>query len=50
VELIKSLASGKADRLSGRFFIAPGDPEEMAKRADEIERGDLQVLRMRFLE
>jgi NAD(P)-dependent dehydrogenase (short-subunit alcohol dehydrogenase family) len=50
VELVLYLASGQADSLSGRYFEAPGAPEEIARRADEIRDRDLQVLRMKRIE
>ena len=43
------LASGKADGLSGRYFRAEEDWEEMARSADTIQRDDLYTLRMRTL-
>lgn len=48
VELVLYLASGQADALSGRFFIAPGEPAEVVRHADEIRAEQLHVLRMRF--
>lgn len=45
-ELCLFLASGAADRLSGRFFSAYGDEAEMVARADEIERDMLYTLRL----
>jgi NAD(P)-dependent dehydrogenase (short-subunit alcohol dehydrogenase family) len=45
-ELCCFLASGAADRLSGRFFSAYGDESEMVSRADEIERDMLYTLRL----
>jgi NAD(P)-dependent dehydrogenase (short-subunit alcohol dehydrogenase family) len=46
-DLVVFLASGKADRLSGRFIHVLDDAEDLARRADEIERNDLYVLRLR---
>jgi NAD(P)-dependent dehydrogenase (short-subunit alcohol dehydrogenase family) len=43
------LASGQADKLSGRYFRAEEDWEEMARAADAIQRGDLYTLRLRTL-
>jgi NAD(P)-dependent dehydrogenase (short-subunit alcohol dehydrogenase family) len=48
-ELVVFLASGKADRLSGRLFSINDDPEEMVRRAEEAERDNLYVLRSRRL-
>lgn len=48
VELVLYLASGQADALSGRFFVAPGVPAEVVRHADEIRAEQLHVLRMRF--
>lgn len=50
VELVLYLASGRADALSGRFFVAPGRPADVTKHAEEIRRRDLHVLRVRYLE
>jgi NAD(P)-dependent dehydrogenase (short-subunit alcohol dehydrogenase family) len=50
VALVRYLASGKADALSGRFFSVPWDPAEMAARADEIRARSLYLLRLRSLE
>ncbi len=44
--LVRFLASGAADRLSGRFFSAYYDEHEMVARADEIERDMLYTLRL----
>jgi len=46
-ELCVFLATGKADRLSGRYVHATDDVTELVKRADEIVEHDLYVLRMR---
>jgi NAD(P)-dependent dehydrogenase (short-subunit alcohol dehydrogenase family) len=48
-DLLVFLASGKADRLEGRFLHALDDVEEIVKRADEVERGDLYAARLRRL-
>jgi NAD(P)-dependent dehydrogenase (short-subunit alcohol dehydrogenase family) len=47
--LVLYLASGRADMLSGRFFIVPEDPNEVVKRADEVKREDLYAMRLRRL-
>ena len=46
-ELVAFLASGAADGLSGRFLHALDDVEDLARRADEIVRDDLYVMRLR---
>lgn len=43
------LASGRGDKLSGRYFRAEEDWEEMARAADAIQQGDLYTLRLRTL-
>jgi NAD(P)-dependent dehydrogenase (short-subunit alcohol dehydrogenase family) len=43
------LASGRGDALSGRYFRADEDWDEMARCADVIQRDDLYTLRMRTL-
>ncbi len=43
------LASGKGDGLSGRYFRAEEDWQEMADAADSIQRDDLYTLRLRTL-
>jgi NAD(P)-dependent dehydrogenase (short-subunit alcohol dehydrogenase family) len=48
-ELVVRLASGEADRLSGRFLHALDDLDELLARVAEIERDDLYVLRLRRL-
>ena len=48
-DLVALLASGRADRLSGRFLHALDDVEEIAKRVDEVERDDLYAARLRRL-
>lgn len=45
--LVAFLASGRGDDLSGRYVYALDDVEEMVRRADEIRRDDLYVLRLR---
>ena len=49
-ELVRYLASGQADSLSGRFFSAPGEPAQIGRRASEIRDKDLHLLRMRQLD
>jgi NAD(P)-dependent dehydrogenase (short-subunit alcohol dehydrogenase family) len=46
-ELVLYLASGQADALSGRFFQAPGAPNDLTGRTEEIVAQDLCVLRLR---
>lgn len=50
-ELVANLAveltSGRADALSGRYFLATRDLEEIVGRADVILRDDLLTLRIR---
>ncbi len=48
-QLVVFLASGAGDRLSGRFWIVPENPNEVASRAEDILRDDLYVLRVRRL-
>jgi len=45
--LILHLASGQADALTGRFFQAPGAPENLDGATEQILRQDLNVLRLR---
>jgi NAD(P)-dependent dehydrogenase (short-subunit alcohol dehydrogenase family) len=45
--LVLHLASGKADVFSGRFFAAPGAPENLVDQNDRILRNNLHVLRLR---
>jgi NAD(P)-dependent dehydrogenase (short-subunit alcohol dehydrogenase family) len=45
--LLVQLASGRADRLSGRFFHALDDLDEILARADEVVSNDLYVARLR---
>jgi NAD(P)-dependent dehydrogenase (short-subunit alcohol dehydrogenase family) len=45
-ELAAFLASGKADRLSGRFFSVHYDEAEMVAQVDRIERDQLYALRI----
>jgi 3-oxoacyl-[acyl-carrier protein] reductase len=46
-ELCVFLATGKADRLSGRYLHASKDITELVQRTDEILANDLYVLRLR---
>ena len=46
--LVRVLASGRADRLAGRYLHAEHDDiEDLIPRADEIEREDLNAIRLR---
>jgi 3-oxoacyl-[acyl-carrier protein] reductase len=46
--LVRVLASGRADRLRGRYIHAEHDDiEALIERADEIEREDLNAIRIR---
>jgi 3-oxoacyl-[acyl-carrier protein] reductase len=46
--LVRAFASGRADRLSGRYIHAEHDDvEDLIERADEIERDDLNAIRLR---
>jgi AMP-binding enzyme len=47
VGLILALASGRADRLSGRHLCVSENLEALLARIDEIERDDLHTLRLR---
>ena len=45
--LVRVLASGRADRLSGRYIHAEHDDvEDLIRRADEIARTDLNAIRL----
>lgn len=46
-ELCVFLATGKADRLSGRYVHVTDDITELVERTDEILENDLYVLRLR---
>jgi NAD(P)-dependent dehydrogenase (short-subunit alcohol dehydrogenase family) len=48
-DLVLFLASGKADALNGRLFSVHEDLEEIVRRAQEVERGDLYLLRSQSL-
>ncbi len=46
-QLVRVLASGRADALAGRYIHAEHDDiEELIGRADEIERDDLNAIRL----
>jgi NAD(P)-dependent dehydrogenase (short-subunit alcohol dehydrogenase family) len=46
--LVRVLASGRADALAGRYIHAEHDEiEDLIRRADEIERDDLNAIRLR---
>jgi 3-oxoacyl-[acyl-carrier protein] reductase len=46
--LVRALASGRFDRLSGRYLHAEHDPpEELEQRIDEILENDLNAIRLR---
>jgi NAD(P)-dependent dehydrogenase (short-subunit alcohol dehydrogenase family) len=47
--LIAWLASGAADALTGRVIHSLDDPDELLRRIDEIQRGELYVPRLRRL-
>jgi hypothetical protein len=47
VNLVLFLASGNADALSGCFISVTDDAEDLVRRADEIRRDDLLMLRLR---
>ena len=45
--LVRALASGRADRLAGRYIHAEHDDiDELIERADEIEQRDLNAIRL----
>jgi len=47
-QLVHVLASGRADALAGRYLHAEHDDiEDLIRRADEIERDDLNAIRLR---
>jgi NAD(P)-dependent dehydrogenase (short-subunit alcohol dehydrogenase family) len=47
-QLVRALASGRADELSGRYIHAEHDDiEDLIARADEIVRDDLNSIRLR---
>jgi len=46
--LVRVLASGRADALAGRYLHAEHDDiEDLIRRADEVEREDLNAIRLR---
>ena len=46
--LVRELASGKADALSGRYIHAEHDDvDDLVRRAEEIRRDDLNAIRLR---
>ena len=45
--LVLRLASGEADVLHGRFLHALDDLDDLLRRADELKRDDLYVMRLR---
>ena len=46
--LVRELASGRFDRLSGRYLHAEHDPpDELESRIDEILENDLNAIRLR---
>lgn len=50
VRLVLTLASGRADALSGRFLTSTQDLDgldDLIRRAEEIQRDDLYTLRLR---
>jgi 3-oxoacyl-[acyl-carrier protein] reductase len=47
-QLVRVLASGRADALAGRYLHAEHDDiEDLIRRADEIREGDLNAIRLR---
>jgi len=46
--LIVELVSGRADRLTGRYFAVRRDLDEIVAQADEIIANDLLTLRIRY--
>ncbi len=49
-ELALNLVSGRADELTGRYFLATSDFDDLIARKDEILRDDLLTLRIRKTE
>lgn len=45
--MVLFLASGKADALSGKFFMVPENPTDLVARTNEIVQKDLYTLRLR---
>jgi len=48
-ELCVRLATGEADRLSGRYIHVTHDLDALLARVDEVDREDLHALRLRVL-
>lgn len=48
-DLVATLASGRADALSGRVFSVSEDLEGIVRRAEEVRAQELYLLRMRTL-
>jgi short-subunit dehydrogenase len=47
-QLVRVLASGRADALAGRYIHAEHDDiDDLISRAEEIERDDLNAIRLR---
>jgi len=47
-QLVRVLASGRADALAGRYLHAEHDDiEDLTRRAEEVEREDLNAIRLR---
>jgi hypothetical protein len=47
-QLVRALASGRADALAGRYLHAEHDDiEDLVRRADEIVADDLNAIRLR---
>jgi hypothetical protein len=46
-ELVLQLASGQADVLSGRFLDVTDDIDALVRRAEEIKRDELYLMRLR---
>jgi NAD(P)-dependent dehydrogenase (short-subunit alcohol dehydrogenase family) len=47
--LVADIASGRLDRLAGRFLHVLDDVDQLLRRADEITEADLYALRLRRL-
>jgi NAD(P)-dependent dehydrogenase (short-subunit alcohol dehydrogenase family) len=46
-EMLLFLVSGRADALSGRFIEARDNEDDLARRAEEIQRNDLHTVTLR---
>ena len=46
-QLVRELASGRFDALSGRYIHAEHDPSELERRIDRILAEDLNAIRLR---